>query len=225
MTAETLHDALNLLPGDLITATDRLRTAPRKTGLSWKRWIPIAACLALLLSWGAAAAWQGSVPDRIAGLSARKEAAPEAPAAMAPVPENQKVTADAAAPEAPAEEAAGSETGTEEYVTDHSHRFAEPAETDSTASHCGTTTVTIHIAGERFTLSGSDAIAITDILIHLNYDPATVCRCMTDITVDTETLTGIQLDPVQGFARCRQGQAALTEEQAGIILEILEKLQ
>ena len=49
MTAEKVHDALNLLPADLIAATDRLRTAPRTKIIPWKRLLPVAACLAILL--------------------------------------------------------------------------------------------------------------------------------------------------------------------------------
>ena len=49
MNAEILHDALNLLPSDLITATDQLRSAPRKGKIHWARWVSIAACFAILL--------------------------------------------------------------------------------------------------------------------------------------------------------------------------------
>ena len=42
---------------------------------------------------------------------------------------------------------------------------------------------------------------------------------------DTETLTGIRLDTAQGFARCELGQAALTEEQARILQDIIDNLQ
>lgn len=50
MTSEMLHDALSLLPSDLITATDQLRTQPRKTGIQWRRWLSLAACAVLVFS-------------------------------------------------------------------------------------------------------------------------------------------------------------------------------
>lgn len=52
MTAEKLHDALNLLPGDLIAATDKLRSQSAKLRIRWTRWASLAACLAVLLYGG-----------------------------------------------------------------------------------------------------------------------------------------------------------------------------
>lgn len=52
MNAEMLHDALNLLPGDLITATDKLRSRPRKQGVRWLRHAAMAACFVLILGAG-----------------------------------------------------------------------------------------------------------------------------------------------------------------------------
>lgn len=52
MTAEKLHDALNLLPGDLIAATDKLRTQPRKKVLHLRQWVSLAACLAVMIYGG-----------------------------------------------------------------------------------------------------------------------------------------------------------------------------
>lgn len=232
MTAHDLHDALSLLPGDLITATDRLRTAPKPKVIHWKRWVSLAACLVLVLS---VTMVFGRELLPAMGGSGKCESAPQAPAAMAPAVAGDTVEAPAAeapaAPQdAPAEDISSvttDEKGVEEELyIDHSHRFAE--ETDITVNshaYCGNMTVTIDVEGERFTISGSDAIAVTDILIWLDYDPDAVCRCMTDIIVDTETLTGIRLNLVQGFARCEKGQAALTEEQTKTLQEIIDKLQ
>lgn len=85
MNAHTIHDALTLLPGDLIAETDAVRRAPKRK--VWKTLLPIAACLCLVLL---------TAPTVIALLSpkgvkeaaydcAPAEAAPEAPAA-APSP-------------------------------------------------------------------------------------------------------------------------------------------
>lgn len=53
MTAEKLHEAITQLPGDLITAADRVRSAPRKSNARRTRWISlaasVAACFALVI--------------------------------------------------------------------------------------------------------------------------------------------------------------------------------
>lgn len=54
MTAEKLHEAITLLPGDLITAVDRVRSHPRRAKAALNRWASLAACLAVLLLGGLA---------------------------------------------------------------------------------------------------------------------------------------------------------------------------
>ena len=48
MNAEQFHDALTLLPADLITAADQCRTAPQKRVIPWQRYAAMVACLALI---------------------------------------------------------------------------------------------------------------------------------------------------------------------------------
>ena len=43
MTSEKLHDALNLLPADLVAETDALRTQAKKPQVHWQRWAAMAA--------------------------------------------------------------------------------------------------------------------------------------------------------------------------------------
>lgn len=247
MTAEKLHDALNLLPSDLLTATDQLRTAPKTKIIPWKRMLPLAACLAILICSGAFLLWRQNLPDHM-----MKQAAPEAPAAMAPVPESMEIISDAAAPQAPAmdepmmgapaeegiapeppsdvdvpeipyEEAAG--TVKEELYIDHSHSFGEESDrTVNSHAYCGNMEVTVTVDGTAHHISGSDAVELTDILVWLDYNPGVVCRCMAEFTVDTETLEGIQVNLTEAFARCERGQAALTQAQVQTIRTILEKL-
>ncbi|MEE0109729.1 MAG: hypothetical protein UEP57_02425 [Oscillospiraceae bacterium] len=52
MTAEQLHDALTLLPADLVAQADKKRSR-RPRGILWKRYAAMAACLAVILcgSW------------------------------------------------------------------------------------------------------------------------------------------------------------------------------
>lgn len=49
MTAEQFHDALSLLPMELVEEADRRRQNPRKNPIPWGRYAGLAACLALLL--------------------------------------------------------------------------------------------------------------------------------------------------------------------------------
>lgn len=228
MTVHDLHDALNLLPSDLITAADSLRMTPKAKVIPWKRILPVAACLILVLGLGL------MLPrEMLLSHIMMKESAPEAPAAAAPVPEEQKITADAAEPElpsdvgipeVPAQESSGSKNGIVEGVgTDHSHRFAEAEEPDQEvpSGFDGNLTVTVVIEGESYSLTGADGLTMTEILTKLNYDPSAVCRCMAEFTVDTEPLSNIQVSLEQAFARCEKGQAALTEQQVTAIREII----
>ena len=43
MTSEKLHDALSLLPADLVAETDALRTQAKKPQVHWQRWAAMAA--------------------------------------------------------------------------------------------------------------------------------------------------------------------------------------
>ena len=232
MTAQELHDALGLLPSDLITAADRVRTGSAPKVIRWQKWVSLAAVLALVA--GTTLVFQRNIGfDSLKGGSA----APESAMQQAPAPVEDEVAADEVIPEEPAAEApkesanttnstamGGDETGME---IDHSHRFAEPGDPgeDVPSGYCGNLTVTVTIAGESHFLTGADSLAMTEILRDLPYDPSQVCRCMTDITVDTETLKGIQLNLTEAFARCELGQAALTEEQAKILQDIIDSLQ
>ena len=230
MTVEKLHDALNLLPSDLLAATDQLRTAPRAKVIPWKRLLPAAACFVLLMGIGFLV--RHEMPDHIM----MKQAAPEAPAAMAPVPERMEITSDVAAPqapamdeammEAPAEEAAGSKGSIEEeLVIDHSHSFGEESDrTVNSHAYCGNMEAMVTVDETSYSLTGSDAVILTDILAWLDYDPHTACRCMAEFTVDLETLKNIQVNLTEAFARCERGQAALTEEQVQTIRTIIENL-
>ena len=71
MNPENIHDALNLLPDDLIAEADALRQKQRKT-IPWKQLIPMAACFALVL---------GALYVMLPSF-ATKDAAPEAAAPM-----------------------------------------------------------------------------------------------------------------------------------------------
>lgn len=231
MTVHELHDALNLLPADLVAATDRLRTAPGTNVIPWKKILPMAACLALLIL---GTGWM-VFNERMLSHMVMKETAAEAPAAMAPMQENQKAAADEILPElpsdigateVPAEEAAGRVGGMEQDLCiDHSHSFAEESDrTVNSSAYCGNMLTTVYLDGMDVILAGSDAVTITDILISLDYDPVQNCHCVAEFTVDTEWMVGIEVNLTQGFARCEKGQAALTQTQVKTIQEIMDTL-
>lgn len=98
MTAEQLHDAIGLLPADLVAEADALRQSRPLRRSYWKRYAAIAACFALVL--GCAL----TVRLGITGKMSRSEAVMEA--APAEIPALQ-------APEAPAATAAGTARDTD----------------------------------------------------------------------------------------------------------------
>lgn len=95
MTAEKLHDAIGLLPADLIAEADRRRQGKPRV-IRWKRYAAMAACFALVLS----CAWFASLVLMSGGGAAESMKQTAAPAAAAPVE-------PAAREEAAPEEAAG----------------------------------------------------------------------------------------------------------------------
>ncbi len=225
MTAEQLHDALTLLPEDLVLATDRLRQTPKTRIIQWKRLMPAAACLAVILS---AALVLSDLPDMMAG-GAKSGALAEAPAAAAPA---SPMEMEAALQEAPAADVEAPEqnhasTDAKPAAPDHRHGFAEKstAETEASGGWCGNTQAWVWLDAEKYTLAGSDAIVLTEILQNLAYDPNALCRCMAEFTVDTELMTGIEVSLTNAFARCDLGQASLTKQQVEIIQDILNGLK
>ena len=100
MTAETLHDALTLLPADLIAETDKKRNR-NPIRIHWQRWAAMAACLAVVLCFGLllrSRLLSGGVKSATAEMSLQEAAdncapeeavAAEAPAAGATAAANQ----------------------------------------------------------------------------------------------------------------------------------------
>lgn len=107
---------------------------------------------------------------------------------------------------------------------DHTHAPADDPQTvdDPVTGYCGNTMTTIVLDGKEYTFMGSDSVNLTDILINLKYDPMRVCRCAPEFTVKTEFGEPYGVNLTQGYARCDEGQADLTEEQIEQIKEILD---
>ncbi len=212
MTADKLHEALNLLPGDLIAETDALRCRPRKAQLHWQRWTAMAACFAVVLLAGA-----------VFGISSLRTGKSDSAAMTMQAPETW--AAAEAAPEAE-DRALNSMDAAPAEDAGHTHAPAEEqASKDAVGGYCGNTSATVYLDGEAHVISGSDAIALTDILENLPYDPEKVCNCIAEFTVDTELGTGYEISLTEHYARCADGQADLTEEQAQTIQKILSGLE
>lgn len=234
MTPEKLQDAIGQLPADLIAATDRLRTASGTKVIQWKRWIAMAVCLVLLLSTGMVFR-RNILPGM--GTKTESAAAPMAPQMMMDEMAAAEAAPEAALPEPPSdvgatqvpyeEKAMDKNSMAENSVIDHSHRFAEAEKEveEVPSGYCGNLVTRITLDGVQHDLYGADSDTVTNILRSLEYDPNMVCRCMAEFTVDTETLTGIEVNLSEAFARCELGQAALTEEQTVILRNILNNLR
>ena len=212
MTSEKLHDALNLLPADLVAETDALRTQVKKPQVHWQRWAAMAACLAVVLLAGTT---MFSYFFGHMGSSSPAAAVDKAPMSIAEAADQKN-----AAPNFDTvEEAAPTDGG-------HTHTPAgEPEVTDGTEDgYCGNTSATVTLDGSTHTISGSDAVTLTAILENLDYNSDDICSCSTEFTVETEIGTEYEINLTEYFARCDAGQAALTRKQADAIREIIERL-
>lgn len=202
MTSEKLHDALSLLPADLVAETDVLRTQAKKPQVHWQRWAAMAACLAVVLL-------AGTMFSRLfgpKGSSKTAAAVDKAPMSIAEAADQKN-----AAPNFDAiEEAAPADGG-------HTHAPAgEPETTDGTEDgYCGNTSATVMLDGSAYTLSGSDAVTLTAILENLDYTSDDICSCSAEFTVETEVSTEYEVNLTEYFVRCDAGQAALTPKAGG----------
>lgn len=107
----------------------------------------------------------------------------------------------------------------------HEHQPAETTQTveDPVSGYCGNTVTTVRAWGEEeeFSFWGSDSVALTDIVINLEYDPDAICRCLPEYEVDTEFGDGYGVNLSDAYARCDAGQAPLTAEQVETIQGII----
>lgn len=211
MTSEKLHDALNLLPADLVAGTDALRTKPKKHQVHWQRWAAMAACLAVVLL-------AGTLFSRLfgrMGSSKTTAAVDKAPMSIAEAADQKNAAPNFGS----VEEAAPADGG-------HTHTPADELESANGAEtgSCGNTSATVTLDGSAYTLSGSDAVTLTAILENLDYNSDDICSCSTEFTVETEVGTEYEVNLTEYFARCDAGQAALTRKQADAIREIIERL-
>ena len=201
MNPELIHDALTLLPPDLIGQTDLLRNRPRHRRNRWLPLISAAACLVLVV--GSVMLMQSRMQK-----SAPTGAVPEAPAMMQAAP---------MAPETAVDEAPAMEEAAEAPAADASRNS-----TNSTASGTALAApVTIRMAGASYTLGSEDSARLNALLTALDYGQQPESDIPSGITAQSDAIGHITLNLKDGYARSDSGQAALTEEQIELIWEMI----
>lgn len=104
---------------------------------------------------------------------------------------------------------------------EHYHSPANEAQ-DPVSGYCGNTQTTVYFGdGKSHTFTSGDAVAMTNILVNLQYDKNKLCKCLPEYKVDTEFGTGYGINITEGYARCEKGQADLTQEQIDTLKDIL----
>lgn len=206
MTAEKLQDAISLLPADLIAEADRRRSAPRPV-LRWQRFAAMAACFVMMFF---GSVWCLSH----LGTGGTKEAAAEAPAAMQSVTAS-KTEPEAAAPEmaeaAPKEETADRAAGETAQENSNSSAFDQSGNTACQQ----TATPEVSVSGDFAprVLTKEERLALAQLLSSLTYRAEDVCECIAEITVTVNGEDKFFINLDEGFVRCFQGQARLTQAQ------------
>ncbi len=117
--------------------------------------------------------------------------------------------------------AAAKEAGASPSHT-HAQTEKEHGESGQLPVSCDNTETTVTFEdGKSYTFVCDNSVALTDLLAHLSYDPDMVCNCRPEYSVCTEFgIWGVNL--TERYARCSDGQAALTEQQTQKIKTILQ---
>lgn len=93
---------------------------------------------------------------------------------------------------------------------------------DHSLTSSGRQKAVILVHGEECLLSSEDAETIRSILKKLDYSPHRICRCLPECQFEMKSKSyGLHLG--EGYARCEEGQARLTQEQLQTIREILSR--
>ncbi len=107
-----------------------------------------------------------------------------------------------------------------------------PIETEPADVYCSNTLTTILYEDQEYTVMGAPSVTLTDLLLHLAYDPGKICECADyTLTVTTEFGGPYYISLNESYARCQNdqgflaGQADLTEEQLQTIKTILQSLE
>lgn len=144
----------------------------------------------------------------LTGCAGTGAAAPEDP-----IPPSPEVSAPAEEPSAPAEP-----DEPEHQPADEPLVTAEPD-----MLYCGNTVTTITVDGTDYSFWGDDSVVLTDLLLHLVYDPDAICRCPPEYKINTEFGSGYGVNLTNSYARSPDGQVSLTEEQVDLIQAIIDR--
>lgn len=110
--------------------------------------------------------------------------------------------------------------------TQHEHTAAQTPQTvaDPVSGYCGNIETTIILGSDKkYTFMYEDSVALTDIVINLQYDKSTVCDCEASfrVIVEGEEST-YEVNTEKYFVRCEKGLAQLTKEQAQRLDEVVK---
>lgn len=82
----------------------------------------------------------------------------------------------------------------------------------------------VHIQGKEYSIPREDAKIIWNILKKLDYHPCRVCRCLPKCELEIKSKCyGLHFG--EGYARCDEGQARLTQEQLLVIQGVFSRNQ
>ena len=177
MNAEKLHDAIGLLPSDLITETDRLRCAKPRV-IPWKRYAAMAACFAVVLGCSMFAM-------QVFAPKGATEAAAEAPAAAAPreqaaplAPAADAVVSEESAAEAPAVNGASGNSNASKDSVAPATREPEETVQDTSVIFCQRAQdICLHIEGCRSCRSADRKTVVFFLFVRTNNTTRGVDDC------------------------------------------------
>lgn len=93
---------------------------------------------------------------------------------------------------------------------------------DPVSGYCGNTVTEVIWDGETYSFWGTDSVALTDLVINLQYSDGT-CRCLPEFIVNTEFGGGYGVNLTEHYVRLGDRQCPITEEQAAEIQGILDR--
>lgn len=96
--------------------------------------------------------------------------------------------------------------------------------TEPLAGYCGNTLTTVTVGKDKYTFMGGDSVALTDILLKLDYTDK-VCNCSPEYTVDTEFGIGYGVNITESYVKYKGKQAELTLAQTEKIKAVFERVK